>query len=151
MPSEHMEQVQLVAWMRRCHPEHPIFAIPNGGNRSGAIGAQLKAEGVTRGVPDLYIPTLHMWVEMKKADRSGRVSSEQHAWREILVATGHQWIVCHGFVEAQETIEFKLKNAPPPDKRVLSAVHGLREITLKRIADRIAKAKEARNGRNRKS
>ena len=33
-----------------------LHAIPNGGNRSAVTGARLKAEGVKRGIPDLFLP-----------------------------------------------------------------------------------------------
>jgi hypothetical protein len=33
-----------------------LHANPNGGNRSAVTGARLKAEGVKRGIPDLFLP-----------------------------------------------------------------------------------------------
>lgn len=33
-----------------------LFAIPNGGLRTKATGAKLKAEGVKAGIPDLFLP-----------------------------------------------------------------------------------------------
>lgn len=52
--SEHSEQCVVIDYckIRR----YPVFAIPNGGSRNKAEAAKLKAEGVSAGVPDLFIP-----------------------------------------------------------------------------------------------
>jgi len=56
--SESMEQILFVNWMRKNHKEHRIFHIPNGGARGAATAARLKNEGVTKGIPDLFCPSL---------------------------------------------------------------------------------------------
>ena len=66
MTSEHMIQAQFVSWFRRTFKGVLIFAIPNGGARSAATGAKLKVEGVVSGIPDLYVPSWKLWIEMKK-------------------------------------------------------------------------------------
>ena len=99
-PSEHLEQVRLVSWFRRQWPEVRIFAIPNGGGRSMAQGASLKAEGVTAGVPDLYVPAWGLWVEMKKAT-GGTVSPAQKDWIAYLEGIGHRVIIGRGFEDAK--------------------------------------------------
>ena len=103
-PSEHLEQVRLVSWFRRQYPDTRIFAIPNGGGRSMAQGASLKAEGVTAGVPDLYIPAWGLWVEMKKAT-GGVVSPVQKEWIAYLEGIGHRVIIGRGFDDAKAQIE----------------------------------------------
>ena len=103
-PSEHLEQVRLVSWFRKTYPSARIFAIPNGGGRSMAQGASLKAEGVTAGVPDLYIPEWCLWVEMKRTT-GGVVSPVQRDWIAYLQGIGHQVIVGHGFEDARAKIE----------------------------------------------
>jgi hypothetical protein len=103
-PSEHLEQVRLVSWFRKTYPLARIFAIPNGGGRSMAQGAALKAEGVTAGVPDLYVPAWGVWIEMKKAT-GGVVSPVQRDWIAYLQGIGHQVIVGHGFEDARAKIE----------------------------------------------
>jgi len=55
-PSEHSEQVGFINWFRVQYPRVLIFAIPNGEKRSISVAKRLKAEGVVRGIPDLYIP-----------------------------------------------------------------------------------------------
>ena len=79
IPTEHEEQRELVRWFRQTWPGVRIFAIPNGGARSPATAGRLKAEGVSSGVPDLFIPAWCLWVEMKRT-KGGSVSPEQKDW-----------------------------------------------------------------------
>jgi len=103
-PSEHLEQVRLVSWFRKTYPSVRIFAIPNGGGRSMAQGASLKAEGVTAGVPDLYVPAWGLWVEMKRST-GGVISPAQRDWVAYLEGIGHQVIIGRGFEDAKRQIE----------------------------------------------
>ena len=103
LPSEHLEQVRFVSWFRKTYPTVRIFAIPNGGGRTTGTGAALKAEGVTAGVPDLYVPAWHVWIEMKRS-KGGRLSPEQKDWIEYLGAVGHTCIVGYGFEDAKAKI-----------------------------------------------
>lgn len=92
--SEHYEQALVIQFMRRTYPEVLIFAIPNGGQRSAATGARLKAEGVVPGVPDLFIPAWGLFIEMKTL--TGKVSPEQKAMIEYLQSVGYSAIVAKG-------------------------------------------------------
>lgn len=103
-PSEHLEQVFTVAWFRREYPGIRIFAIPNGGGRSKSQAGQLKAEGVSKGVPDLYIPAWRLWIEMKRQS-GGTVSKEQKDWHEYLRSIGDSVLVCKGFEHAKEMLK----------------------------------------------
>jgi hypothetical protein len=102
--TEHVEQRELVSWFRKTHPNVRIFAIPNGSQRSRTTGAKLKAEGVSAGVPDLFIPSWLLWIEMKRA-KGGAVSSEQKDWIEYLASVGHRVIVARGSADAIKQIE----------------------------------------------
>lgn len=93
--TEHEEQREFVRWMRQTHPDVRLFAIPNGGHRGASQGARLKAEGVSAGVPDLYVPALRLWIEMKRGD-GGVVSREQRDWHEYLRGIGDVVVVAHG-------------------------------------------------------
>ena len=104
LPSEHLEQVRLVSWFRKTYPDVRIFAIPNGGARTGSKGMKFKAEGVSPGVPDLFIPAWGMWVEMKR-QKGGTVSPEQKDWIAYLDDCGYQCIVGKGFEDAKRQIE----------------------------------------------
>jgi hypothetical protein len=80
--SEHIEQREFVQWVRQMTP-FLIYAIPNGGGkRTKADGGRLKAEGVVSGMPDLHIPELRLWIEMKK--QGGTVEPAQRAIHEKL-------------------------------------------------------------------
>ena len=103
MRTEHEEQRDFVQWFRQQHSKVKIFAIPNGGARSSSQGAKLKAEGVSRGVPDLCIPEWHLWVEMKR-EKGGVVSSEQQEWIDYLSAIGYVCAVCNGFEDAKKMV-----------------------------------------------
>jgi hypothetical protein len=109
IPTEHEEQRNLVRWFRQTYGLVSkggvrIFAIPNGSQRSRTTGAKLKAEGVSAGVPDLFIPAFSLWIEMKRSE-GGSVSAEQRDWHTYLRSIGHTVLVCRGFSHAKEEIE----------------------------------------------
>jgi len=106
--SEHLEQVRLVSWFRKTYPDTRILAIPNGGVRSASQGANLKAEGVSAGVPDLMVPAWLLWIEMKR-EKGGTISPAQRDWMAYLESIGHQVIVGRGFDDAKAQV---IKKAP---------------------------------------
>jgi hypothetical protein len=104
--SEHSEQCVVIDYckIRR----YPVFAIPNGGSRNKAEAAKLKAEGVSAGVPDLFIPIpkqgYHgLFVEMKVG--KNRTSHEQDEWLALLRKNGYKAAVCYGADAAIKTID----------------------------------------------
>jgi len=102
LKSEHLEQAEFVSWFRKnFHPQHRIFAIPNGGKRSSSEAMRLKVEGVSAGVPDIFIPSLFLFIEMKK-EKDGVLSKEQKNWLDYLNQVGYKAIVCNGCAEAIE-------------------------------------------------
>lgn len=103
LKSEHLEQVEFVAWFRRTYPDVKIFAIPNGGFRGKAQAGKLKAEGVSPGVPDLYVPAWRLWVEMKR-ESGGTLSPAQKEWRDYLQSIGDKWMVAKGFEDAKNKL-----------------------------------------------
>ena len=97
---EHNIQVACVRWFRLQYRNRLIFAIPNGGARSIVTGAMLKAEGATKGVPDLLIPEPHgefhgFFVEMKTA--KGTIKAEQKEMMRMLEERGYRCAVCRSF------------------------------------------------------
>ena len=97
-----------MSWFRKTYPDTRIFAIPNGGIRSASAGANLKAEGVSAGVPDLVVPAWLLWIEMKR-ESGGTVSPAQKDWIGYLENIGHQVIMGRGFEDAKAQI---IKKAP---------------------------------------
>ncbi len=101
--TEQEEQRELVRWFRQTWPGVRIFAIPNGGQRSMATAARLKAEGVSSGVPDLFVPAWGLWVEMKRS-KGGSVSAEQKDWIAYLESVEFCCIVGKGAEDAKAKI-----------------------------------------------
>jgi hypothetical protein len=107
--SEHAEQVGLINWFRYKFPNVLIFAIPNGGFRSINTAKILKEEGVVPGVPDLFIPEWHMFIEMKRT-KGGSVSTEQKKMIKYLEDKGYTAFVACGAEEASKKILEFLKD-----------------------------------------
>ena len=104
MKTEHQEQVDFVNWFRANYPAILIFAIPNGGFRHPATGRKLKAEGVVKGIPDLFAPEWNLWIEMKRS-QGGSVTADQKAMMDYLKRhCEHQAIVANGFDDAKRQI-----------------------------------------------
>jgi hypothetical protein len=101
---EHHHQAIFVSWFRKTFPDVRIFATPNGGKRSKREAERLKLEGVSSGVPDLYVPEWRLWIEMKTAGSVGRVSEDQWGWLEYLQSIGDRATVCRGHLAAIETV-----------------------------------------------
>ncbi|QDM22735.1 VRR-NUC domain-containing protein [Tardiphaga sp. vice154] len=82
------------------------FAIPNGGHRAKSVAAELKAEGATAGVPDIYLidAGLSFFLEMK-ALKGGRTSKEQRDMIARLTRAGAICAVCKGLAEAVAQLE----------------------------------------------
>jgi len=101
--TEHEEQRDVVMWFRQTYRPCRILAVPNGEHRAKSTGARLKAEGVSAGVPDLFIPAHCIWVEMKRTE-GGTVSSVQHDWHNYLRGIGQTVLVCYGAEDAKAQI-----------------------------------------------
>lgn len=108
---EHESQVVFFNRIRALAINEPRFAqasrrthaIPNGGGRRKAEAGRLKAEGVTKGVSDIFCSmpqgSFHgLYIEMKAPD--GRISSEQEAWLDESRALGYAGAVCWSADEA---------------------------------------------------
>jgi len=117
-PSEHIEQVRFVAYFRKTFPGVLIYAIPNGSSRGSnkraamIRGAQLKAEGVTRGVPDLHVPEWGLWIEFKRVkEAKPRLSKEQKVIIAYLKETCSQsTLVAYGFEHGKAILNEFLKD-----------------------------------------
>ena len=112
IPTEHDEQTALFRWAAWEAHRYPglecMYAIPNGGKRDLITGAQLKAEGVKAGVPDIFLPVARggkhgMFIELKRL-KGGRASREQLQWMDALQRLGYHCALCHGWEEARAEI-----------------------------------------------
>jgi hypothetical protein len=99
-----------------------LFAIANGGARGDDArskmirGAQMKAEGVKKGVPDIMLPApwsdrryCGLLIEMKRpksgAQAKGRTSDEQDDWIVYLRSAGYAVSVCYDWTSACKDIQ----------------------------------------------
>jgi L-cysteine desulfidase len=119
-PSEHLEQVTLIAWYRRTYKNELLVAIPNGGKRHIKTAIAMKQEGVSKGFPDIFLPVPNsqfhgLFIEMKR-QKGGTLSKEQKAWIEYLNSAGYQAVMCKGFLEAKEVIECYLSDTTSTTK-----------------------------------
>jgi hypothetical protein len=104
--SEHDEQVAVVEYCAM--KSIPVYAIPNGGLRRKSEAARLKAEGVSKGAPDLCIPMARgryhsLYIEMKA--EGGKPTAEQSEWLVRLRAEGMCAYCCIGAASAIELID----------------------------------------------
>jgi len=104
-PLEHDEQVAFVTLFGRLYPGIRIFAIPNGTRANMRAAIKAKKEGVSAGVPDLYIPKWKLWVEMKR-QKGSTTSPKQKDWHEYLInECGDRVIIGKGCIDALDQIK----------------------------------------------
>jgi hypothetical protein len=104
LPTEHQEQVNFVEWVKLQFPSMRFFAIPNGMRTGFSQAKKAKREGLSSGVPDLYFPSLKLWVEMKRV-KGGVLSQEQKEWHYYLEEhCGDTVIVARGCKDAIDAI-----------------------------------------------
>ena len=120
--TEEFEQARLVRWthLRAVRAVLPDLAwlhhSPNGGQRTGFTGGQMKALGTKPGFPDLVLPVPSpagwhgLAIEMKSA--TGRTSPEQVGWMDRLADSGWKVAVCRSADEARDTIAAYFKTDP---------------------------------------
>lgn len=133
--SEHGHQTALFAWCAIINnvginkDVSKLYAIPNGGKRDAATAAMLKAEGVRKGVPDLFLPVpivvsprnqtalyavfkdtcltsnvlSGLYIEMKKPI-GGKLSPEQVQRIAELKRDGYAVVTCKTWREARDAI-----------------------------------------------
>lgn len=82
------------------------FPIGNGGHRHPKVAKEMREEGVTPGVPDIFV--IHRqqayFLEMKKA-KGGRVSKDQRVMMVRLVGAGAICAVANGLAQAIQQLE----------------------------------------------
>lgn len=115
VPTESQEQITFIEWMLWQYPHHRVIAIPNGGLRNIVTAARMKKEGVVPGVPDLFFPSLKLWIEMKRV-KGGTVSPEQKDWLAHLSSVGYICHVCKGAAAAMVVVRDHVKG--------MGAIHG---------------------------
>lgn len=135
---EDAEQAALIAWaevapMPAAADVEPgskvgdyLFAVPNGGQRSGLEAKRLKGLGVRAGIPDLFLDLARggghgLRIELKrptstfktKREAERAISPEQHRRIERLQRAGYVALVCYGWDEARAVIQGYLLGKAP--------------------------------------
>jgi hypothetical protein len=116
--SEAGEQTALFCWaamqFNHCSELQFLFAIPNGGMRNPIVAAQLKAQGVKRGVPDIMLPIIQqiegvwyagLWIELKKLKGGKTKDADQLRWAGHLIGQGYRHQLCIGYLAGIDAIK----------------------------------------------
>lgn len=111
--TEAQEQALVIEWAQYNPRLKWLYAIPNGGSRDKREAANLKRQGVKRGVSDLFLPVpcrgYHgLYIEMKRT-KGGTVSPKQREFIADMTANGYYAAVCRGAQEAIKLIEWYMK------------------------------------------
>lgn len=101
-PSEDWECMQLHDILSK-HTDLFYLHIPNGGKRTAREANKFRMMGTMKGYPDYEFPFDDYYVEMKRA-KGGVLSKEQENIIEVLRSRGKTVDVCHGYVQAIESI-----------------------------------------------
>jgi hypothetical protein len=89
-----------------------IYAVPNGGKRHPAVAAQLKAQGVKKGISDICIPIARdpwhgAYIELK--DGNKKLTPEQMEFAEFLLTGKYGFWKALSCDEALQCIECYLQ------------------------------------------
>lgn len=123
--SEHSTQAMVIEWAQRHEGKYPelrwlhsslngIF-IPASKMTRAKIIHHMKAEGMKRGIPDLFLPVPRqryhgLYIEMKRDDGSeSDISSEQKEFLAFAEEQNYYAVVCYGYDMAVDVLEWYLK------------------------------------------
>ena len=112
--TEKDEQKTLFAWASYRSDLSLMFHIANEGKRSVQHTQMLLQMGMKPGVPDIMLPVAKgryhgLFIEMKRRD--GKLTEAQRSWQRALLENGYAAVVCRGFEEARETIDWYMRGA----------------------------------------
>lgn len=112
--SESQIQHSCLTWFRIQYPSLSLmlFAVPNGGKRDARTGAQMKYEGVVRGVSDLIllIPKkgfASLCIEMKTPE--GKQREDQMKWQKEAEKYRNKYVICHSLTEFMNEVNSYLR------------------------------------------
>ncbi len=111
--TEHQIQLAFINWVsvarRGDWRLQLLFAVPNGGKRSKVTAAMLKMEGALPGVCDILLPYpsagfCGLAIEFKRP-KTGRLSSHQSDYIDLLTRAGWFVVICTGALEAIDIVK----------------------------------------------
>ena len=126
--SEAQIQSAFFQWLSLYPDIRPYcFAIPNGGTRNIAEAVNLKRQGVTKGVPDVFIAipsqSRHgLFIEFKSG--KNKLTDSQKEMIDRLKENGYGCEVCYSIDEAIEVAEDYLNSIEEPEWCRLYSVNG---------------------------
>lgn len=106
--TEAAEQERIFRWAAYIPELKYMYAVPNGGSRNRLEAANMKLQGVKRGVSDICLPLpkgryCGLYIELKT--KGNKASCEQAEFLREVNHRGYCGVVCYGFEEAKEVIE----------------------------------------------
>lgn len=112
--TEKQEQEALFEWASYRPDLKLMYHVTNEGRRTVQHTMALLRMGLKPGVPDICLPVARgkyhgLYIELKA--KGGRLSPEQREWQRALLEEGYCAVVCRGFDEARETIDWYMKGA----------------------------------------
>tara|TARA_R110000796_G_scaffold65782_2_gene151800 strand:+ start:12702 stop:13103 length:402 start_codon:yes stop_codon:yes gene_type:complete len=122
---ERIDQGGLVSWIRLQHKDVFVVASANGAIRSAQQARFAVREGVMPGMPDLQIcraaGEYHgLFIELKRKEcaehKKGVLKKNQKECIEKLNEEGYLAVVCYGFDDAKDTIDWYLGLEKTPEK-----------------------------------
>ena len=108
--SEDILQAKIYKWYHNTYctklnnPQHVIFAVPNGGQRSKSEAARFKATGLLAGVSDLIViqPNRIIFVELKL--EKGRQQKTQIDFERKVKALNFEYYVIRSLEEFKKIV-----------------------------------------------
>jgi hypothetical protein len=108
IPKESVEQVNFIKYLHMRHPLLFYYSSTNMGQRPGKFAARMKAEGMISGIPDLFFPSLFMYIEMKRVKES-YATEKQRFIMDKLESYGYKCYVCKGCDDAIKVVDREVK------------------------------------------
>ena len=113
VPLEAFEQELIFKWRDENKIKYPELALlhssGNGLRLTPGQAVKTKKQGLTKGVPDIMLPVPKnnhhgLFIELKRI-KGGKVSPEQEMFLKALEKQGYMSVICHGHLQAIETIK----------------------------------------------
>jgi len=122
--SEDRLQQEVIMWFSQEYTKYHklLFAVPNGGARSGLQAKILKATGVKRGVSDLILTMLGgpYYIELKKP-RGGIQSKDQLEFEQLVKDQGFEYVIMNDLDKIKSYITEKMSFAIYSKERLVSS------------------------------
>lgn len=100
-------QIAVMNYIRMAFPDVLVFAVPNGGKRSMIEAALMKKMGVLAGVSDLLLfwNGGHGAIELKRPDKTARMSDSQIAFSEEWTKRGGKFACCNSLEQVEDALK----------------------------------------------